>query len=114
MNAVVAPRFIDLAPDLAGVRDVVHDGLSRSPKELPAWLFYDAAGSRLFERICEQPEYYPTRTEAAIFEAHAATMAQALGTGGTLVDLGAGTSRSSATRAITTTSSTSKPRCSKR
>jgi uncharacterized SAM-dependent methyltransferase len=29
--------------------------------------FYDALGSRLFDAITELPEYYPTRTEAAIF-----------------------------------------------
>ena len=97
MNAVVAPRFIDLAPDLAGVRDVVHDGLSRSPKELPAWLFYDAAGSRLFERICEQPEYYPTRTELAIFREHGREIAETLGDGCCLIELGSGSNRKART-----------------
>lgn len=56
-----------------------------SPKYL-----YDALGSKLFEAICELPEYYPTRTEAAIFNAHAEDMAQAIGPGSTLIDLGAG------------------------
>jgi len=56
-----------------------------SPKYL-----YDALGSKLFEAICELPEYYPTRTEAGIFETHAPEMAQAIGTGTTLIDLGAG------------------------
>ncbi|TFW17131.1 L-histidine N(alpha)-methyltransferase [Duganella callida] len=56
-----------------------------SPKFL-----YDSLGSRLFEAICELPEYYPTRTEAGIFAAHGADMARALGTGSTLIDLGAG------------------------
>jgi dimethylhistidine N-methyltransferase len=56
-----------------------------SPKFL-----YDALGSRLFEAICELPEYYPTRTEAAIFERHGGEIARAVGTGATLVDLGAG------------------------
>lgn len=97
MNAVVAPRFIDLAPDLAGVRDVVLDGLSRAPKELPAWLFYDAAGSRLFERICEQPEYYPTRTELAIFREHGREIAETLGAGCCLIELGSGSNRKART-----------------
>ena len=97
MNALIAPRFIDLAPDLAGVRDAVHDGLSRSPKELPAWLFYDAAGSKLFERICEQPEYYPTRTELAIFAAHGRDIAEALGEGCCLIELGSGSNRKART-----------------
>ena len=56
-----------------------------SPKFL-----YDSLGSRLFEAICELPEYYPTRTEAAIFEAHGAAMAHDIGTGVSLIDLGAG------------------------
>ncbi|KNZ34453.1 MAG: methyltransferase [Methylibium sp. NZG] len=56
-----------------------------SPKFL-----YDALGSRLFEAITELPEYYPTRTEAAIVDAHGAAFAQAIGKVGTLIDLGAG------------------------
>jgi dimethylhistidine N-methyltransferase len=51
---------------------------------------YDALGSRLFEAICELPEYYPTRTEAAIFARHGHEMARAIGPGATLIDLGAG------------------------
>jgi dimethylhistidine N-methyltransferase len=51
---------------------------------------YDALGSKLFEAICELPEYYPTRTEAAIFQQHGADIARAVGPGTTLIDLGAG------------------------
>ncbi len=56
-----------------------------SPKYL-----YDALGSKLFEAICELPEYYPTRTEASIFSTHLNEIAQAVGVGVTLIDLGAG------------------------
>jgi dimethylhistidine N-methyltransferase len=56
-----------------------------SPKFL-----YNALGSKLFEAICELPEYYPTRTEAAIFDLYGAEMARAIGPGTTLIDLGAG------------------------
>ncbi|KQW87526.1 dimethylhistidine N-methyltransferase [Massilia sp. Root418] len=56
-----------------------------SPKYL-----YDSLGSKLFEAICELPEYYPTRTEASIFERYGAEIAQAVGLGSTLIDLGAG------------------------
>jgi dimethylhistidine N-methyltransferase len=56
-----------------------------SPKYL-----YDALGSKLFEAICELPEYYPTRTEAGILSSHAREIAQVTGTGCTLIDLGAG------------------------
>lgn len=52
--------------------------------------FYDVVGSVLFEAICELPEYYPTRTEADIFTRHLSEMAQVIGTGTTLIDLGAG------------------------
>jgi L-histidine Nalpha-methyltransferase len=51
----------------AVARAVMH-GLDQRQKTLPPWLFYDVAGSRLFERITELPEYYPTRVERSIFE----------------------------------------------
>ncbi len=51
---------------------------------------YDTVGSVLFEAICALPEYYPTRTEAAIFSSHLTEMAHVIGTGATLIDLGAG------------------------
>src|ERR1700722_2413483 len=46
-------------------------GLTASPKTLSPWLFYDEAGSALFEQITELPEYYPTRTEPTISAPHA-------------------------------------------
>src|SRR5579871_3143485 len=49
------------------IASAVSEGLMSMPKWLPAWLFYDAAGSELFTRITELPEYYLTRTERAIF-----------------------------------------------
>ncbi len=62
------------------VAAVVRDGLSAYPKSLPSWLFYDAAGSRLFDQITHLPEYYLTRTERDIFSAYAADIiAQATG-----------------------------------
>lgn len=56
-----------------------------SPKYL-----YDALGSKLFEAICELPEYYPTRIEADIFKNHAREIAESVGSSATLIDLGAG------------------------
>jgi L-histidine Nalpha-methyltransferase len=53
------------------VASAVLEGLSSLPKRLPPWLFYDEAGSRLFDEITERPEYYPTRTERGILAAHA-------------------------------------------
>ncbi|MFM8300558.1 MAG: L-histidine N(alpha)-methyltransferase, partial [Microcystis aeruginosa] len=48
-------------------KDVI-EGLTKTPKSLPSKYFYDRQGSQLFEEICQLPEYYPTRTEAAILQ----------------------------------------------
>ena len=69
--------------------DDVLDGLTRPFKELPPKHFYDARGSQLFERICELPEYYPTRTERGILQRHAAEIVAETGAG-ELVELGSG------------------------
>jgi dimethylhistidine N-methyltransferase len=58
--------------------------------------FYDAIGSALFTAICELPEYYPTRTEASILARHRNEIAQRLGPGSVLIDLGAGDCRKAA------------------
>ncbi len=63
--------------------------LSAAAHTSPKFL-YDGLGSKLFEAICELPEYYPTRTEASIFAAHGADMARVVGDGSVLIDLGAG------------------------
>jgi dimethylhistidine N-methyltransferase len=65
-------------------------GLSRSWKCLPAKYFYDAAGSWLFDRITELPEYYLTRIEIGILRRHAAAMAARCGPRCLLIELGAG------------------------
>jgi L-histidine N-alpha-methyltransferase len=67
----------------------VLDGLTRPFKEIPPKHFYDARGSELFERICELPEYYPTRTEREILIARAAEIVHETGAG-ELVELGSG------------------------
>lgn len=76
-------------PNLAAV---VREGLARQPKQLPPWLFYDEAGSRLFDEITRLPEYYLTRLEREIFAAHAGEMIAAAADGESLrlVELGAG------------------------
>ncbi|MCW3026699.1 MAG: egtD [Solirubrobacterales bacterium] len=70
--------------------DDVLDGLTRPFKELPPKHFYDARGAELFDRICELPEYYPTRAERAILEAEAQNIAALTGAV-ELVELGSGT-----------------------
>ena len=82
----------DCAPRLDNFYEEVVQGLSRDEKTLPCKFFYDEHGSQLFDQICEQPEYYPTRTEAAIMREHGAAMAEALGPHVRLVEYGSGSS----------------------
>jgi len=83
-------KQLQLVPNSATVM-AVREGLRATPKRLPCWLFYDEAGSELFEQITELPEYYLTRTERMIFESHAAEILFAAGPSLTLAELGAGT-----------------------
>ncbi len=69
----------------------VAEGLRRSPKSLPPWLFYDQRGSALFEEITCLPEYYLTRTERSILETNADEICRLAGSNLTVVELGAGT-----------------------
>src|SRR5947209_13630857 len=73
----------------------VRRGLLRRPRSLPPWMFYDARGSRLFERITELREYYPTRTERSILARYGEEIITAACSGKSgairLVELGAGT-----------------------
>ena len=68
-------------------------GLKTTPKSMPCKFFYDEAGSILFDRICELPEYYPTRTELALLEARAGDFADLMGPDAELVEFGAGAGR---------------------
>ena len=67
-------------------------GLSRPQKSLPPKYFYDAAGSRLFERICRLPEYYLTRAELSLTRLHLAAIARFAGKGCELIEYGSGES----------------------
>src|SRR3954453_14826030 len=93
MTGVGAPRVrVDSHLGAGSSRTLaedVLDGLTRPAKELAPKHFYDARGSELFERICELPEYYPTRAERAILEARADDIVAATGAG-ELVELGSG------------------------
>jgi len=72
MTTFVLPALSEQIEQRLG--SVVRDGLSAHPKRLPAWLFYDEAGSRLFDEITERPEYYLTRTERGILAGNAAAI----------------------------------------
>ncbi|HXW42322.1 MAG TPA: L-histidine N(alpha)-methyltransferase [Xanthobacteraceae bacterium] len=68
-------------------------GLAAKPKRLPPKYFYDAAGSTLFERITQLPEYYPTRCELELLRAHAPAIASLFPPNCALIEFGAGSSR---------------------
>ncbi len=73
------------------LKDVVR-GLSASPKQLPSKYFYDEAGSRLFDEICELEEYYPTRTEMNIMRTNIDEMVDFIGVRAMLIEYGSGSS----------------------
>ena len=88
-----AARARPPVPDAETTRAVaaaVADGLGRRRKRLPPWLLYDQRGSALFEEITALPEYYLTRTERAIFAAHAGDILRAAGLPLSVIELGAG------------------------
>jgi L-histidine Nalpha-methyltransferase len=72
------------------IAEEVLRGLSARPRRLPPKLFYDDAGSHLFEQITETQEYYLTRTERAILKKYAGEIVRQVGANITLVELGAG------------------------
>ena len=76
--------------DPAAERARVIEGLLAAPASIDPRYFYDELGCALYGAICQLPEYYPTRTEAALFREHRAQMAGALGPVRQFVDLGAG------------------------
>src|SRR5215469_1724923 len=85
MTAINKPAVL-----VSPIAEEVMSGLSARPRTLPPKLFYDAAGSQLFDQITETPEYYPTRTERAILREFAGEMVRQAGNNLTLVELGAG------------------------
>jgi L-histidine N-alpha-methyltransferase len=91
MSAISLPKLPAFASTPIAVE--VYTGLTGEPKTLSPWLFYDEAGSRLFEEITELPEYYVTRTERQILAEHADEIVSAAAGGRDLsmIELGAGT-----------------------
>ena len=90
-SKAVQYRIIDLAPrDSGDERGEVVAALMESPARIAPKYFYDELGCALYGAICRLPEYYPTRTELALFREHRQDIAQALGRPAQFVDLGAG------------------------
>ncbi len=83
---------IDRLPSRKQFRRDVIKGLNREQKTLPCKYLYDARGSRLFDEICEVPEYYLTRTELAIMDEEAHNIASEIGPEAVLIEYGSGSS----------------------
>lgn len=81
--AEAPPATSDLLSDVIA-------GLSSDPRTLPCKYFYDERGAALFQKICELPEYYVTRTELDILDRHRAEIASQLGPNIELIGLGTG------------------------
>jgi dimethylhistidine N-methyltransferase len=91
-----SPIVDRLHVDAAHERRALIAGLLARPASIAPKYFYDAAGCALFAEICRLPEYYPTRTEAAIFDRYREEIAGAVGVGKQFIDLGAGDCRKGA------------------
>jgi dimethylhistidine N-methyltransferase len=89
-TAALVSRPRNECPEASDFYHEVITGLGRSPKRVPPKYFYDEAGSRLFESICEQPEYYPTRVETGMLARYAEEITGFIGNGCCLVEPGSG------------------------
>ena len=93
-EAARAPRRFSLvsiaASPTPAFAEAVREGLARPPRSIPCRFLYDAAGSALFERICELPAYYPTRSEREILAARADAVAASCAPDTEVVELGSG------------------------
>jgi len=87
-----AIEFHDYAPEQQHFLAEVLACLGAPPRSIPSKYLYDAAGSALFDRICELDEYYLTRTEAAILRTHGEAMLSELGADSLLIEYGSGSS----------------------
>jgi dimethylhistidine N-methyltransferase len=81
---------LDLEPVNADFLAEVVAGLSSSPRTLPCKFFYDERGADLFQKICELPEYYITRTETELLRLYAPDIAESIGPNAALIGFGTG------------------------
>jgi L-histidine N-alpha-methyltransferase len=82
--------LIDMEPDTGSLLEETITGLKSTPPRLPCKYFYDAEGAKLFEQICELPEYYPTRTEIKILVKYLPDMARLIGADARIIEYGSG------------------------
>lgn len=87
-NSVQLTEQVEINDDLGEILA----GLEKPQKTLSPKFFYDEQGSRLFDEICELPEYYLTNTELSIMQRHVGEMAQRIGPHASLIEFGSGSS----------------------
>lgn len=91
-QARLCVHIIEPATEIPSIEQDVRDGLLSRPRSLPPKYFYDERGSQLFDRICDTPEYYPTRTENALLLRFSSDIIQQV-MPDQILELGSGTSR---------------------
>lgn len=94
INLTLTPEFEQATATVSTITGgFEHDlltALRKRPRTIAPKYFYDAQGSALFDRICDLPEYYPTRTELGILREHAGEIADLMGPHAELIEFGAG------------------------
>lgn len=92
MNTRQQLEILDLHPQIENVASEVCEGLKKQQKSLSPKFFYDERGSELFEAITQLDEYYPTRKELEIFDAHLPEIAELIDEGSCIIEYGSGSS----------------------
>jgi len=85
-------KILDLEPASDSDELDILAGLNREPKQISPKYFYDETGSLLFEEICQQPEYYPTRTELDVLDRNITELADLVGPKASIIEFGSGSS----------------------
>ncbi len=91
-RALRATSLTEQRPSATAELDEILEGLGRSQKAISPKFFYDERGSKLFDDICELPEYYLTRTELSIMRAHIDEIVALVGPQASLIEFGSGSS----------------------
>lgn len=89
---MMSVNILDLEPASCDAEQEILVGLNKAQKQISPKYFYDVVGSRLFDEICEQPEYYPTRTELGIMQKHMSDIANFVGSQASVIEFGSGSS----------------------
>ncbi|MDE1146526.1 MAG: L-histidine N(alpha)-methyltransferase [Azospirillaceae bacterium] len=95
METTERVSFLDYEPATSSFREDVLAGLAQPIRRIPCKYLYDSCGAELFERICDLPEYYPTRTELGMLERFGPEIAALAGPGAQVVEFGTGDGRKS-------------------